>query len=119
LQSSRRPTHWSRRCSPRSVPAPGARPCHGSRRLRKERVRRASLCQHLVARDGLDLIGGEGIATANRLLQPQPLDLAFGQVLEAVEQVVGELYASGMVESEGLASEFVNGHRDTTSQRVN
>jgi hypothetical protein len=61
---------------------------------------------------------GNGIVTANGLLQPQLLDPALGQVFEAVEQVVGQL-RGGMVESEGLTSEFVNGHRITTSQRVN
>ena len=65
------------------------------------------------ARDGLDLTCDDGIVTANGLLQPQLLDLALGQVVEAVEQVVGQLRAGSAVEPEGRASELVNGRRVT------
>jgi hypothetical protein len=51
------------------------------------------LGQHLVGRDGLDPTGGDGILAARGLLQPELLDLALGQIIEALEQVAGELRA--------------------------
>jgi hypothetical protein len=74
---------------------------------------RASLRHHFVAWDGLDLTGDDGVVTANGFLRPQLLDLALGQVVEAVKQVVGELCAGVVVETERLAPEFVNGQRVT------
>jgi len=64
------------------------------------------LCEpepHLVGWDRLDPTGDDGLLAACGLVQPEPLDLALGEVVEAFEQLVGEPRALGMVEPESLA----------------
>jgi hypothetical protein len=50
-----------------------------------------------------------GVAT-RRLFEPELLDLGLGELVEAVQQPVGEMGAALRIEGESLAHEFVDRH---------